>query len=75
MIEPTHVGGPFFGLADLAAELEAHGKLHLLVELLSKPMLGNPKFAAGRARCRERWLESSLAVARLRRADLEERAA
>jgi hypothetical protein len=71
MNEPTHVGGPFFGLADLAAELEAHGKLHLLVDLLAKPMLGNPKFAVGRARCRVRWLESQLAVARIRLADLE----
>jgi hypothetical protein len=69
--KPTHTGPPYFGLGDRAAELEARGLLHLLDDQLAKPMLGNPRFAAGRARCRARWLESSLAVARIRLDDLE----
>lgn len=68
---PPHIGPPYFGLADLAAELEARDQLHLLDAQLAKPCLGNPRFAAGRARCRVLWLESSLAVARIRVADLE----
>jgi hypothetical protein len=69
----THVGPPYYSLADLAAELEARGLLHHLDEQLAKPMLGNSRFAVGRARSRVRWLESSLAVARTRLADLEAR--
>ena len=74
MAVPTHVGSPYYSLSDLAATLAAYGLLHLLDAQLAKPMLGNPRFAAGRARCRARWLESSLAVARIRLADLDERA-
>jgi hypothetical protein len=59
--------------ADLLATLDAHDQLELLDAQLSKPMLGHPCFAAGRARCRVRWFESSLVVARLRLADLETR--
>jgi hypothetical protein len=71
--EPIHIGGPYYGLADLAATLEAFGLFHLLDAQLAKPQLGNPKFAVARARSRVRWLESSLAVARIRLADLEAR--
>src|SRR5215211_6446837 len=56
--EPTHIGPPYYGLADLAAELESRELLHLLDAQLAKPCLGNARFAAGRARCRERWLAS-----------------
>jgi hypothetical protein len=70
-LEPTHIGPPYYGLADLAAELEARGLLQLLDALLAKPCLGNARFAPGRARCRVLWLESSLAVARIRLADVE----
>jgi hypothetical protein len=72
---PTHTRAPYFGLAELAANLDAFDRLPLLDTQLAKPMLGNPKFALGRARCRARWLESALAVARIRLDDLEERAA
>ena len=70
---PAHVGPPYFGLADLAAELEARGLLHLLDEQLTKPTIGHPIYRARRAACRVRWAESALAVARLRAADLEPR--
>jgi hypothetical protein len=64
---------PFW--ADLLATLDAFDLLDLLDEHLQKvlvlPMLGHPRFAAGRARCRVRWLSSELALARRRLADLE----
>ncbi len=59
--QPLHVTEPF---AELAANLDGHGLLHLLDDLLAKPMLGHPKFARARRRCRMVWLESELAVLR-----------
>ena len=61
---PPHVGPPYYGLADLAAELDARGLLLLVDEQLVKPILGHRKFAARRHACQILWLESELAVLR-----------
>lgn len=48
--------------ADLTATLDAYDRTSLLDDLLARPMLGHPVFAAGRRRCELRWLRSRLAV-------------
>jgi hypothetical protein len=61
LYDPPHVTEP---LDELAANLEAHGLTYLLDELLAKPLLGHPKFADARRRCRILWLEAELSLLR-----------